>query len=91
MTDQTALSQKAFALVQQLKESLPVIIHGPEIDGLTAGSIVWRSIQNQRSRNEIPAECFIKAGKKVLILRDPFLAHWARGLTDATRQPSAAA
>lgn len=61
-------------LIELYEKSLPRVFLGREIDSLTAKAIRWRTIQNQRSKREIPESCFSKISpRKVLILRDPFL------------------
>lgn len=62
--------------VEELKKSLPPVFAGMSLDERTADAIPWRTIQNARSRREIPSECFIYSGRKVLVRRDPFLDWW---------------
>lgn len=62
-------------LIEQYAKSLPESFPGTSIDALTNKVLRWRTIQNRRSRGEIPAECFVKmSSRKVIVLRDPFLA-----------------
>lgn len=62
-------------LIEQFKKNLPESFPGTNIDTLTNKVLRWRTIQNRRSRGEIPAECFVKmSSRKVVVLRDPFLA-----------------
>lgn len=63
-------------IVAELQASLPPVFAGQSLDDFTGRAINWRTIQNARSRREIPSECFGYAGRKVLILRDPFLKWW---------------
>lgn len=63
-------------VVADLQSALPPVFAGQSLNSLTGDAIHWPSIQNARSRREIPAECFAYAGRKVLIRRDPFLAWW---------------
>ncbi|MEL7640748.1 MAG: hypothetical protein AAGU21_13985 [Solidesulfovibrio sp.] len=63
-------------IIEELRAAWPPVVAGQSLDELTAGAIHWPTIQNARSRREIPAECFAYAGRKVLIVRDPFLAWW---------------
>lgn len=67
-------------IVEELRAFLPPVFAGTSIDDLTGGAIRWRTIQNKRSLREIPDECFIRAGAKVLVRRDPFLDWWATTL-----------
>lgn len=65
----------ATKLIDQYSAILPESFPGPMIDYLTSKGLRWRTIQNRRSRGEIPAHCFVKVSpRKVLILRDAFLA-----------------
>lgn len=71
-------------LLEQLRDYLPPMFAASEIDSLTAKAILWRTIQNIRSAQKhdestikIPNDCFLKHGKKkVIIIRDPFLKWW---------------
>jgi len=61
-------------LISQYASSLPESFPGKELDRLTANGLRWRTIQNRRSRGEIPEHCFTRVSpRKTLILRDPFL------------------
>lgn len=62
-------------LIEQFAKNLPESFPGTNIDVLTNKVLRWRTIQNRRSRGEIPPECFVKmSSRKVVVLRDPFLA-----------------
>ncbi len=63
-------------IVAELQSALPPVFAGQSLDSLTGDAIHWPSIQNARSRGEIPTECFAYAGRKVLVRRDPFLNWW---------------
>ncbi len=63
-------------VVAELQSALPPVFAGQSLGVLTGDAIHWPSIQNARSRGEIPAECFAYAGRKVLVRRDRFLAWW---------------
>ncbi len=66
---------------------LPEVFCGRDLDKLTGKILQWRTIQNRRSRGEIPEKCFKKISpKKVVILRDLFL-EWLE--TDMARLKSA--
>jgi hypothetical protein len=75
-------------IIDQLRNELPSIFAGPSVEELTGGAINWGTVQNKRSRREIPDECFVRSGTRVLVLRDPFLNWWATTLSEA-RQPVA--
>lgn len=62
------------ALIDQYSKSLPESFPGPMLDNLTNMGLRWRTIQNRRSRGEIPRDCFVRVSpRKVIILRDVFL------------------
>lgn len=68
-------------LINQYFEVLPESFPGIMIDNLTNKGLRWRTIQNRRSRGEIPPECFVNISpRKVLILRDAFLAWLAEDM-----------
>ncbi len=70
--------------VSTLQSALPPVFAGLALDELTGGAINWRTIQNARSNPDIdiPRECFIYSGRKVLVRRDPFLAWWRTTLRE---------
>lgn len=71
------------SVIEELRAALPPIFAGTSIDELTGGAIHWPTIQNKRSRREIPDECFVRSGPRVLVRRDPFLDWWGTTLADA--------
>lgn len=76
-------------LIELYEKSLPKVFPGREIDTLTARAIRWRTIQNQRSKREIPENCFSKISpRKVLILRDPFLVWLSSEMARADKSNS---
>jgi hypothetical protein len=72
-------------IVAELERNLPPIVRGTLIDDLTGGSIHWPTIQNRRSKGEIPEECFIRSGPTVLIVTRPFLK-WFKSTLRPTRE-----
>jgi hypothetical protein len=60
-------------IIDELRAALPPLFLGGRIGELTGGAINWGTIQNKRSRREIPDECFVRSGVRVLVRRDPFL------------------
>lgn len=70
------------AVLLELRSNLPPIFAGQNLDEMTGGAIVWRSILNAKTRKEVPASCFIKSGRKVLVKRDEFLEWWAGTLRE---------
>ena len=74
-------------VVDELRRALPPIFLGANIDELTGGAICWRTTQNKRSRREIPNECFVRSGPRILVRRDQFLDWWSGTLTEARQPP----
>ncbi len=74
-------------LVEELRQVLPPVFAGTSIGQLTGDATNWGTVQNKRSAREIPEECFVRSGTRVLVVRDPFLNWWATTLSKA-RQPS---
>lgn len=70
------MENTADLVAAELRAALPPVFAGKSLDILTGDAIHWASVQNARSRHEIPAECFAYAGRKVLVRRDPFVAWW---------------
>jgi hypothetical protein len=71
-----------------LRQELPSVFSGKSLDKLTGNAIRWDTIQNQRSQRKIPDDCFVRSGRRILVVRDPFLIWWATTLSEA-RQPAA--
>jgi hypothetical protein len=76
-------------VIDELRQTLPPVFAGTSMGQLTGGAIHWPTIQNRRALREIPDECFVRSGTRVLVLRDPFLAWWATTLREA-RKPKIA-
>jgi hypothetical protein len=70
-------------VIEQLRQALPPIFLGSASDELTGGAINWGTTQNKRCKGEIPDECFVRSGPRVLVIRDKFLDWWASTLTPA--------
>ncbi len=70
-------------VIEQLRRDLPPVFLGSSLDKLTGNAIRWRTIQNRRSRREIPDECFFRSGTRILVLRDKFLHWWETTLSGA--------
>jgi hypothetical protein len=73
-------------VVDELRQTLPPVFAGTSLDELTGGAIHWPTIQNRRALRQIPDDCFVRSGTRVLVIRDPFLKWWSSTLTEA-RQP----
>jgi len=74
-------------VVEELRKALPPVFAGVSVGELTGGAIHWPTIQNRRSLRQIPDECFVRSGPRVLVIRDPFLDWWGTTLSEA-RQPA---
>jgi len=70
-------------VIEQLRRALPPIFLGSATDDLTGGAICWGTVQNKRCRGEIPDECFVRSGLRVLVVRDRFLDWWSATLRPA--------
>ena len=76
-------------IIAELRAVLPPVFLGSKINELTGHAIAWGTVQNKRSRREIPNEdkIFIRSGNRVLVVRDPFLDWWGPTLAPARRLP----
>jgi hypothetical protein len=74
-------------VVDELRKTLPPIFAGTSLNELTGDAIHWPTIQNRRALRQIPDECFVRSGARVLVVRDPFLDWWSGTLSEA-RQPT---
>lgn len=74
-------------VIEDLRDVLPPIFAGTRLDELTGGAICWRTTQNSRSKREIPDDCFVRSGTKVLVRRDAFLDWWGTTLSEARPRP----
>ena len=62
--------------IEELREKLPAMFPGKKLDTLAGYN--WRTLQNEKSRGEVPPEVFARSGKRnLLVVRDPFLKYWA--------------
>ena len=73
-------------VVEELRKALPPVFAGTSLGELTGGAIHWPTIQNRRALRQIPDDCFVRSGPRVLVLRDEFLNWWGTTLSEA-RQP----
>ena len=58
--------------VEELRKALPPVFAGMSLDERTGDAIPWRTIQNARSRREIPTDCFV-----YVMLQAPHFSGWA--------------
>ena len=42
---------------------------GTSLDELTGNAIHWPTVQNRRALRQIPDDCFVRSGTRVLVLR----------------------
>jgi hypothetical protein len=75
-------------VIEELRKALPPVFAGTSLSELTGGAIHWPTIQNRRALRQIPDDCFVRSGPRVLVLRDEFLNWWATTLSDARRPDS---
>ena len=74
-------------LLEELRQDLPPIWLGTRTDELTGGAICWGTIQNRRANREAPEDAFVRAGNRIIVIRDKFLPWWIYGLLPARRPP----
>jgi hypothetical protein len=61
----------------KVKRTMPPVFAGRSLDEMTGQGYRWRTLQNEKSRGEAPADIFLRQGKrKLLVDRDKFLAYW---------------
>jgi hypothetical protein len=76
-------------VVEELRKALPPVFAGTSLGELTGNAIHWPTVQNRRALRQIPDDCFVRSGNRVLVLRDNFLNWWGGTLSEA-RQPISA-
>jgi len=52
-------------IIAELRSVLPPVFLGTKIGELTGHAIAWGTVQNKRSRREIPDACFARTGTRV--------------------------
>lgn len=72
-------------IIDELRKTLPPVFAGTSLGELTGNAIHWPTIQNRRALRQIPDECFVRTGPRVLVIRDPFLDWWSTTLSDARK------
>jgi hypothetical protein len=79
----------AHPVVEGFRKEWPPAFAGPKLNELSGNAIRWSTTQNRRSRRQIPDECFVRGGARlVIVLRDPFLDWWATTLPEASSSPA---
>jgi hypothetical protein len=72
-------------IIRQLKEAMPPICVGREVDHLTGGALCWQQIEEWASNGTLPSDCFVFDGKKKLVFRDRLLSWWGEWLSAETK------
>lgn len=63
--------------LKQMRSEMPAVFAGTELDGYSGKGYRWRTLQNEKSRGDAPADMFLRqGGRKVLVIRDKFLPYW---------------
>jgi hypothetical protein len=73
----------AHPVIEGFRKEWPAAFAGPSLDKLSGNAKRWSTTQNERSRGEIPAECFVP-GRPSIVLRDPFLDWWETKLSESS-------
>jgi hypothetical protein len=87
MTHSASRRENLSDIIAELRAALPPVFLGSRLAELTGYAIAWGTVQNKRSRREIPEGCFVRSGSRVLVRRDPFLDWWKSTLSPARRPP----
>ena len=58
---------------KELRATLPEMFPGKVAEQCTYGALSWATIRDLRRKGKIPAECFKQPGRRILVVRDPFL------------------
>src|SRR5438552_16569942 len=70
-------------VLEELRKALPPVFAGTSLGELTGGAIHWPTVQNRRALRQIPDDCFVRSGPRVLLIRDKFLDWWGTTLSEA--------
>ncbi len=72
--------------LEQLKNTMPPVFAGTELTNFTGKAYQWRTLQNEKALGKVPPEVFLRSGgRKLLVVRDPFLAFWQSKIQEAGR------
>ncbi len=63
-------------IIEEFRQTMPPVFAGTLIAQYTGGAFEWTHFRNMRKKRNVPDECFISSGNKLLIVRDPFLDWW---------------
>jgi hypothetical protein len=72
-------------IIRQLKEVMPPICVGREVDHLTGGALCWRQIEEWASNGTLPHDTFVFDGRQKLVFRDRLLEWWGEQLSAETK------
>ncbi|MBI9080460.1 MAG: hypothetical protein JEY79_12055 [Pseudodesulfovibrio sp.] len=75
------MKDQNFAIIEEFRGVMPAVFAGTQIGERTGGTFEWTYFRNMRKKWNIPEECFIHSGNKLLIVRDVFLDWWLEQLT----------
>jgi hypothetical protein len=71
-------------VIEAYRKEMPLTFVGTSLDERTGHAVRWRTVQNKRSRGEIPPHCFMRSGTgPTIVIRYPFLDYWKTTLRDA--------
>ncbi|MEC4590551.1 hypothetical protein VPG91_06100 [Nitrospirillum amazonense] len=68
-------------IIEEMRLALPPVFAADRLTDLTGGAINWRTLQNLRSRREVPDDIFAYTGRRVLVRRDALLNWWSGTLS----------
>jgi hypothetical protein len=72
-------------IIRQLKDVMPPVLAGRELDHLTGNALCWQQIEEWASDGTLPSDCFVFDGRQKLIFRDRLLAWWSEWLSAETK------
>jgi hypothetical protein len=75
------------ALAAELRKKLLPVMPGKKLTVATDGIINWPTLQNRRSRGEVPAEIFFYSGRTVLVDTNLLLDWWLTTLSNECPAP----
>jgi hypothetical protein len=66
--------------LEELRLEAPALFPGEDITRYSGGRWIWPTLQNKRSRREVPEDIFVYSGRRILIHRDRFFAWWTTNI-----------
>ncbi|MBI9081845.1 MAG: hypothetical protein JEY79_19150 [Pseudodesulfovibrio sp.] len=67
-------------IIEELRSTTSPVFDGAYLEEKFGGAFRWSYIRKLKSLGEIPAKCFVTSGRRLLVVRDPFLDWWASRL-----------